>query len=595
MDRVFKKNKYTASVVITLIFFSIVVASFVDSVTCPMILQLATEGSVAMTLSEGSNNAAGNGNLHASPLMSKFLQLPRSVFDRSYSYFPCNVTDLLLQIYAAWFIIFMLHKWIIYKRAGWHYFMLDYCYFHNMLMIFMLLTALVSIDLHSSDGSVRNHLASPSEAAKNNYTLGKTTTKPESLPGFWEVASSLFHDASDSILTLDAGRHFIGDPLRAIIPSTVQRVSDAIDWVSGSSWDNGALATYIDHILAPISSAPDTFVTPMVPKVGEDYSTRTFKPTMSFRVAPARYALHTMPLHAQTRFVVVFIMFLGGTFGPILGAIVIWHNALLFHSFDKMTACYLHLAPTLVQIVIISAVYETSLMVHQLRGIFNQATEGLAESQKPPMPAIMQRDPTDAKEIFAHYLTIENILMSHVAFFCIWQLFYHTTFSLLKLRRERTFAKKMKALGQLQALADCGSNPTSRVTAYTYMMADPPGGKKGIMYRLVTIFGEGALPTQILFSVVQLLFHLIYISASLPVLFLALKWREEPSWLLGYLSIFSVLAVNNAGEVMRKWITKLQSQAGVGKEANAKEKAKKVEAAQKALNAPAADEAEENE
>eukprot|EP00744_Colponema_vietnamica_P007841 GILI01011241.1.p1 GENE.GILI01011241.1~~GILI01011241.1.p1 ORF type:complete len:586 (+),score=94.19 GILI01011241.1:56-1813(+) len=573
MDRVFKKNKYTTSVVITLIFFSIVVASFIDSITCPMILQLSTEGSLAATLrsaeaAEAANNSLASNKMQMSPLMSKFLKLPSSVFEASYTYFPCNVTDLLLQIYSAWFLIFMFHKWITYKRAGWHYFMLDYCYFHNMLMIFMLISAIVSIDIHSPDGKVRNHRDSPSEAEDRSRhpNIGQNTTKPESLPGYWEVVGSLLYDGSESILTFDAARLYLGDPLRALIPSGVHRSMRAIEWLQGDTQHatSDTLAKTLDAMLSPLSSAPTTFATPLLAISKDDRDVPLpFEPTIRIRVSPARYALHTMPLHAQVRFVVIFIMFLGGTFGPILGAIVIWHNALLFHSFDKMTACYLHLAPTLVQIVIVSAVYETSDMVHQLRGLFNLATSGMPESLKPPMPTIMRRDPTDAKEIFAHYLTIQNILLSHVAFFCFWQIFYHITFSLLSLRRERVFAKKMKAQGKLQSLADCGTNPTARVTAYTWMMADPPGGTKGIMYRLVTCMGKGALPTQVLFSVVQLLFHLIYISASIPVLFLALKWREEPSWLLGYLSIFTILSINNAGEVMRKWISKLQVKAGM--------------------------------
>lgn len=678
-DHSFKKGKYTVSLVSTLIFFSIVVVSYVDSITCPMILQLATEGSLASSLRQGEgersaaathqpNDAMGSEGgllggldskkpttgihistkepketregggkapvaLKGTTLMSRFLRLPRSVFDEAYTYFPCNVQDLLLQIYMVWFIVFMLHKWVIYKKEGWHYFMLDYCYFHNFIMIFMLLSATISVDVHSFGGAVRNHRYAPyyrqpsagattavaddegfgvappvSGGSKSGVSGGPSgiplrSSPPEAflegaLPTFWEVMVGIVYDGAESAATLDMLRYYAGDPLRALAPpvaSTLVGWWDVLsaDEAKGMSRKTASrsravdVAFAVDEALAPFSSAPTEFAYVRAETTTEDRIAATtrldaYVPTIKIRIAPARYALGSMPPLSQIRFVVVFIMFLGGTFGPILGAIVVWNNALLFHSFDKMTACYLHLAPALVQIVIMSAVYETADMVKHLQGIFEAATEGLSAAEMPRMPSVMMQHqpigvgggssiggasssfptyftPIDTKSIFSHYLTIPNLLASHVAFFLLWQLFYHVTFGLMAVRRERKFAKKMRRENKdLRTFADCGTNPTARVTAYTWMMEHPPGGKNGLRYRIVFALGDSEHATKFMFSVVQLAFHLVYIFASVPALYVALKWREEPSWLLPYLCIFLIVAISNAATVMAKWIGKLQ-------------------------------------
>ena len=99
MDHQFSPRTFTASLVSVL-----VTASYIDMNMCPYNRQ---GGSASM-------------DAHEAP--------PTSVFASNFYIFPCHIIDLLVWVYISCLVAFMAHKWWVYKKQGFHYFLLDFCY-----------------------------------------------------------------------------------------------------------------------------------------------------------------------------------------------------------------------------------------------------------------------------------------------------------------------------------------------------------------------------------------------------------------------------------------------------------------------------------
>lgn len=942
MDRKFKKKAYTTSVLVSLVFFSIVVATYIDNYTCPMIWSLivqnhaktetlrslqhdavirneiakceqllasSSDPSTNHTQSQHSTTAALNctekvlKEIDAVELeqRDKHQQqrqhplgalVPNSIFHPNFHYIPCNVMDLLVHCYSVWFLLFMTHKWIMYKRAGWHYFMLDYCYFHNVLFIFFIFYVLVKVDVvgvvESADvGSVgstgfsasspppSHSTASPldlkkvrmpssavlrNEDSKKKPTTSSTSSSSSSVAGGASTSTSVVADTAEEeevrqlgvILHMGfsgvlwdmvkdlTGHVASGRLVRRYLIDTGRnglRLACKVAQQAVNGWGAGldlmskceALSTSVDVAVTPVLGpasvteiylqdgtfvVSDSHAANKHHRTGDGAGATTYLEEMALlnalqprivstevfvRVQPLREAVADLTLDQKSRMVVLFIMFLSGSFGPILGAIVIWKNALLFHSVDKMTACFLHLAPGLVTLMMLNSIHSSSQVhlfasgggsnsidalyaatpsilpaaqaslsrspidslsvesllpsfvfahplfiaikssyderfeelnalassakrviydaqhsdVAFLKSLHEEESEGnpppdshkdnkvkkAEESTAAAMEGVATSVETQSRRasaskgalktsstflaIFAQFLTLKDFIFSHFVFFCLWQVFYHTTFELLAARRKivfrvkkrrieskiKTLTKEVKkasggedllqqgaaaaaaatgshhvaeeddedefeeieldedeaadlentqreqqqeqrkvtpkrerpttsstgspsttpppspGLGplpststskllkkyallqrkeqELRHLGDSGTNPTNRVTAYTYMMEKPPMGKKGPLYRCATIFGEGPFVSKVMFNVMQWGFHCVFLFIGYVPMYLSLMVFQNVFILASYFFLFLIFSIWNAAGVMDHWIDKLQAKAGV--------------------------------
>eukprot|EP00760_Papus_ankaliazontas_P033585 PhM_4_TR6469/c0_g1_i1/m.3590 len=147
-----------------------------------------------------------------------------------------------------------------------------------------------------------------------------------------------------------------------------------------------------------------------------------------------------------------------GSNGMLLLAIPLWNNALVFHDFDKVTSCYIHLLPAMIQFTIKWA----------------------------PQPLTPNLHDTT--------LTFGRIVYLHTVIYAAWQFSY------------LMFTEK----------ADKDTIESKNyITSFRWLVNHPPGGKKGILYRFTGLLGERY--RKLMFVILQFTMHLI---ALIPLPFI---------------------------------------------------------------------------
>ena len=98
----------------------------------------------------------------------------------------------------------------------------------------------------------------------------------------------------------------------------------------------------------------------------------------------------------------------------------------------------------------------------------------------------------------------------------------------------------------------------TRETSYSWMMNHPPLGKKGLPYRFVTCLGMGGLQTKFLFAVIQWALHVVFfVVGYVGVVGFAMA-HPTGTWApLAYIVVYYHFAVRNAGNITSKWVRKL--------------------------------------
>lgn len=539
MDHRFSKREYATSCIFTLFFTMLIAASFVDITLCPVLAQ-------------------------HSPI--NYLKTP-SVFHEHFAFFPCHLLDLVLWIYFVLLVLFLLHKYRMYRQAKQHYFLLDYCYFHNAFVCLLVMLVVLKF-----------------------APIGSLLPPPHLSPASSPVDQDAATSSSSWRLVVD--------------------VLDASDLTS----------TWWRTIPVPVD---------IVPIAAAISPTKWISSSSSSLLSAAE-----LPASTTTRAVSLFFLLLGGTMGPIVGAILMWDNALLFHSYDRMVSCYLHLAPAVAQGLVLHAAFVSHrrfvFLQTILRGLFFDAefvwaswtslqewvgkavlrtsqSAAAAERTQRDWSQLFQERPSSSSSststsIFVSQQALDEgdisfpslyakLFLGHLMMFVVWQLCYHT------------FVEGRRLLSQRRQPQN-GSSPfvDDHVTAYTWLMEKPPLGKNGPLYRFVTLFGTGVVPTKILFSVAQCILHALFMCiGAVPVycsLFgtsTVLRWWGDAVWwglygrwvtllpeaaavaddssrsikwveivpsaqpVLWYTLAFTALCIYNAAKMNKKWIKKLQS------------------------------------
>nr|CAJ2480444.1 unnamed protein product [Leishmania braziliensis] len=513
------------------------------------------------------------------------------------------MVDIIVWAYVVGLLIFMSYKYIVYRLQGFHYFFLDYCYFHNSGLLCFLLWRLVDV---------------------------KWSKKP--------IISWSSHRPSWG------GLHGDGDNGTNVAMGTA--VSAVIN------------QTYRHPILTSTPIRGESWVRLIVPSVTRNYRFDGVYLPVSFDILTCGYVVaHLTEAEVISSFVVFFTL-LAGTFGPILGAILMWRNALLFHSFDRMSSCYLHLAPGIVQSLLLHRLFtsarreiesvDAGQLYEDVTGIAKQlnvpvdsllpsvhtlmcsmsdasaaaaenATTNVGNTHRGPARLISsvfstltakqqqlrftQYAATHQLEALCGYgtlcydlrraVTYGNLLRLHFIMFCVWQVFYHTFNEWRRHARVRRWKKRLAKLERQErkftqitgptetdavllhpaaVMSEGGAgSPAERMTSYTWMMAHPPGGRKGILARFVLLFGESRLPTTVMFQATQLLLHVFFFTCSYPVIHVCFHYTLSAWPLLVLVLVFGCLCVYNAACVNHKWILKLQQIASKAMEAESQD------------------------
>jgi hypothetical protein len=591
MDHDFSKSQYFLGCSFTLLYGGLVAAAYFDISTCPYVYDRPASTAPLKTSD-------------AMPACDDVANIHRSLFASltSVGGFSCHMVDIIVWAYVIGLIVFMSYKYVTYRLQGLHYFFLDYCYFHNAVLLFFLLWRLV--DVEWSEQPIISWASYMPSWGWLNYTDSNSLNRTN---------ASVELQWRHPILT---GTPLRGDSFaRRIVPST-------------------ARSFRLDGIYLPVSV--DVL-------------------TCGYVVA------HLTEAEVLSSFV-LFFMLLTGSCGPILGAIVMWKNALLFHSFDRMSSCYLHLAPGIVQGLLLHRLFisarreiesvdaeqlyaqiskfasqmqipvynllpSVQAMVSNHTSMVANATQKTAAaaaatvaaaatsttsrgparllssllsslSLKQQQRQFSQYAATHRLEALCGYgtlcydlrraVTFGNLLRLHFIMFCVWQVFYHTFNELRRHAREKAWKKNLAKLAKEKAefmqltgateteaellrpsmvmSEGAGGNPAQRMTSYTWMMAHPPGGRNGPLARFVLLFGTGRLPTTIMFQVTQWLLHLVFFTCSYPVIYLCFHYSLSAWPLLAWVLVFVCVCVYNAACVNKKWIAKLQQMASIGME-----------------------------
>ncbi|KEG08506.1 hypothetical protein DQ04_07021010 [Trypanosoma grayi] len=529
MEHRFSKHEYFISFCFAIVFSGLVGASYLDVSTCPYRYNRGTPTELAAEgRSDSINNSCGRSVTAAHGSAS-----PRSIFTslKREGGIVCHMADLVIWVYIIALVLFMMHKYYLYRMQGLHYFLLDYCYFHNACLVVFLLWRLV--DVQWSDEPL----------------VSWETWLPQEWLSDRSIRSSI-HGNNNSGISGNGS-------IRTIAMKTTPLVNQT--W---ASWGKQ---------LVPLTAR-------QVMLVGGIY-----KP-ISIDIITIGYA--AAEVSSADELLLNFLSFftlVAGSFGPILGAILMWKNALLLHSFDRMSSCYLHLAPAVTQV----------LLLHRL---FTSARQELAsvDASQPDNSSSPQYQLAEVCgegtlcNDLRHAVSYWTLLKLHFAMFIAWQIFYHTFSESRRRHREKSHRKKMKTIARQQeefcrltgataeeaellrpiiVLSEGSSgNPTQRVTAYTWLMEHPPLGKQGPLYRFVTMFGTAYLPTMVMFQVTQWLLHVVFFTLAYPVLYYSFH-VELSAWpLVLYVIVFIFVCVYNAALMCKKWYQKLRDLAEIGLE-----------------------------
>lgn len=542
MDHRFSKHEHIISCSLTLVFVGLIASSYFDISVSPFVYEGST---VPRSVMIRTPEEVPERTLRAS------LSRERGV--------SCHMVDIIVWVYILGLIVFMSHKYITYRIQGLHYFFLDYCYFHNAVLVFFLLWRLV--DVQWSEQPViswaRYMPASWHSASK---------------AGGW--AASVSGSAGDASSPLaSAGKAKLA--ARAVLYEA-----------RGYAWDG---------VYMPVS----------------------------FEVLTCGYVVSHMTGEEVLSSFVVFTTLVAGTFGPILGAILMWRNALLFHSFDRMSSCYIHLLPGTVQGLLLHFLFNLArreLVVIDPARLFHwaeqQVTENPSRTLQQILPATAAMGPHPTVDDFVAFATAHRrralcvpgtlchslrqaaisyrgLLIEHFIMFCVWQVFYHVFNESRRRARQRGTRRRMlKKLAEKKAefmrltgsteeeaemlhspvslSESVAGDPSTRVTAYTWLMEHPPGGTNGILYRFVTCLGMGRLPTTILFQVAQWIIHFVFFTAAYPVIYASFRLTLAAWPLLLLVAFFLFLCICNAAAMDQKWTDKLRMMAEKGVDAERK-------------------------
>lgn len=612
MDHDFSKPQYFLGCSCTLLYAGLVAASYFDISTCPYVYDRPAS-TAPLRLPNATEAGDDVANIHRSLFASL----------NSAGGLSCHMVDIIVWAYVIGLIVFMSFKYVTYRLQGLHYFFLDYCYFHNAVLLFFLLWRLV--DVKWAEQPIISWASYLPSWGWLNHTsaVGGTNASTAAADLQWR----------HPILT---GTPLRGESMaRRIVPST-------------------ARSFRLDGLYLPVSV--DVL-------------------TCGYVVA------HLTEAEVLSSFVLFFTL-LAGSCGPILGAIVMWKNALLFHSFDRMSSCYLHLAPGIVQSLLLHRLFTSarreieSVDPEQLYAQISKFASQMqipVDNLLPAMQAILlnQTDPAAStakataaaatttaaatattargparllssllsslslkqqQQQFSQYaanhrlealcgygtlcydlrraVTFGNLLRLHFFMFCVWQVFYHVFNEWRRHSREKAWKKHMARMereksefmqltGSTETEAEllrpsmvisegAGGNPAERMTSYTWMMEHPPGGRRGPLARFVMLFGKGRLPTTIMFQVTQLILHAIFFTCSFPVIYVCFHYTLSAWPLLAWVLTFACVCVYNAACVNKKWIAKLQQMASKGMEAERHDQLTKSMAAAAAAKSAAA-------
>ncbi|KAL7702560.1 hypothetical protein N2W54_000112 [Lotmaria passim] len=583
MDHDFSKTQYFLGCTCTLLYAGLVAAAYFDISTCPYVYDRPASTAPRKT-PEAAQACDDVANIHRSLLASL----------SSANGFSCHMVDIIVWAYVIGLFVFMSCKYIMYRLQGLHYFFLDYCYFHNAVLLLFLLWRL--IDVEWSEQPIISWASYMPAWGWLNHAGGAA------------IANASLLSRTNS--------------------------SEELQWRH--------------PILTGTPLGGDSFARRIVPSTARSYRFDGLYLPVSVDVLSSGYVVaHLTETEVLSSFVLFFTL-MAGSCGPILGAIVMWKNALLFHSFDRMSSCYLHLGPGIVQGLLLHRLFTSARreiesvdaeqlyaqitklagqlqipvdnLLPSVQAIVHNETETLANTtaaSKPRGPVRLlasllsslplrqqqqrfsQYAATHRLEALCGYgtlcydlrraVTFGNLLRLHFFMFCVWQLFYHTFNEWRRHSREKSWKRRLAKLEKEKAEfmqltgstetevellrasmvmgEGAGGNPAERMTSYTWMMAHPPGGRNGLLARFVMLFGKGRLPTTIMFQVTQWLLHIVFFSCSYPVIYICFHYSLSAWPLLAWMLVFVCVCVYNAACVNRKWIAKLQQMASKGMEA----------------------------
>ena len=254
-----------------------------------------------------------------------------------------------------------------------------------------------------------------------------------------------------------------------------------------------------------------------------------------FDIKPFGLAMSQMSEESKSLYIFFFFGLMSATLGPVLWAIPVMDLAAVFHSYDKMINCYVHLAPAIVQVILLQ-------------------NEFLATADSNSHRSKAQR------ELMESCFSYWYLLKTHLTMFLIWQFFYHTVFetrALMRKSKAKKLMNKSNNNNNNNNNNDKCSSMSERMTSYTWWSSKPPGGKSGLPYRFLTMFGEQEYKMKFMFSVIQLVVHLVTLSAAYVPMYLSyLLWDAWPLFL--YVAFFFVVSIRNAAIVFKRMIQKSQ-------------------------------------
>ncbi|CCW64890.1 unnamed protein product [Phytomonas sp. EM1] len=547
MNKRFSKWRYFVNCILSFFLVGLISTVYFDISSSPYVYgRLPTVDSSSSSRESNEFNAAGgssgknehpcNGYAgmsnrpalgHRQPQRSLFASLAQEGGESG------HMVDIFVWVYIVSLVISMSHKYIIYRMQGFHYFFLDYCYFHNALLVFFLLRLLVEVEWSSEPIISFSGLA----------------------PRSWK------------------GVQFLLQNFSSFRPSNTPREM---------KWYNIGLP--LDGIHYPVSVS----------------------------ILTCSYVTANLSHESLVPLFVIFVTLLAGSLGPILGAIPMWHNALAFHSFDRMSSCYLHLMPAVIQGMFLHCFFTSArrkiASVHAVHhfmppastlngrndslpgfpppGIGAFAKQTLNTTWRNPhlgLVAYNSHNPLHAlcDDSFclglAQAVTYEHMLWLHFLMFCVWQVFYHIFYEVrryqrkckIQRKRHQKSRKHMRSVLRLIRPSEAsemeGQSPSTantpesihpnmfnRVTALTWMMEHPPGGRDGLPYRFVTCLGPGRLPTTILFELCQWVLHVFFFSVNYLFMYLSFYVTFSVWPLLVLICLYAAVCVYNAARLNAK-------------------------------------------
>ena len=377
---------------------------------------------------------------------------------------------------AVWtYVIFMTSlvatKFFFYYAKNWHFFMLDFCYFHNWLLIAALMAMTMSctfscVASSPPPGDVA-FVSSPTSTPLCDVPLGRG---PPSAPVSYGSLTAIV--PLPVAITHYLGAFFHGNncELRTATFSPSDRL-EVDDRRAMKAAGSISAATTIRPVCLKLEYIP--FAAGM-----REYRDRW--PTKLLRAL------------------------WGGSFGTLLGAIVMWKVALIVQDYDRMTSFIIHIMPA---------------MVHSL-------VECVEFS-------ILKTAP-----IVDHYSGFVSafgwLMLFHYIEFAAWNVQYFIGCVFF----ERVLDPKRSK---------------TATSSYTWLMESPPLGKKGPLYRAVTCLGMGYTRTHVGFILMQAIVHLVFFAIALSARYLSAAVETDYPWgMVAYVGLFALWGTFNGANLVKQ-------------------------------------------